>query len=213
MNEHRYQMLIIVVLTVATLVGCGGETATPGDTVAETPTHLVFASGTPVSPEGRLSVSEWEDAGSVSIDLDSARNVVVHYKRDRDAIALAFTNVSRWGIKLFPELLIDLDNERDSVWSLQDKWFHVSYEDCEGAGEYDVWDCAPLKRGWFANNFPTAAVEMRLSLEHLGLNPDSATTIGLALVLMDSTGARVYWPEGATIENPSTWGQATIGRK
>lgn len=117
----------------------------------------------------------------------------------------------------FPELLLDPRERRSESWQPGEWWLHSSFNLCEGNGEYNVYDrsgvfqCAKTKPGWSANHFPLAsgsAMEIRISLAKLGLSSASGTRFGASIDLTDTQKYWVFWPAGAQLARPSTWGEA-----
>jgi chorismate synthase len=80
-----------------------------------------------------------------------------------------------------------------------------------------VFQCAHTKRGWEGNNPPSAdtdVVEVRISFAKLGLNAKTGTQFGIGFDMTDATGDDkqrwFFWPRGATLESPKSWGDAVL---
>jgi len=140
-------------------------------------------------------------------------SVPVGIKHDAEAITIAFAQLQPPGpppFAVFPELLIDVGNEKLEALGPDDWWFHVSATDCAAAGRYDDYDgCVLEARTWEANNFPSGelidAVEIRIPLQTLGIDQRQPVEIGIALRLSDTQGYAAHWPLTADPATPSTW--------
>ena len=57
-------------------------------------------------------------------------------------------------------------------------------------------------------------VEMRVSFAKLGLNTKAGTRFGIAFDMTDATGDEkqkwFFWPTGARLESPKSWGSAVL---
>jgi len=119
--------------------------------------HSIPSGSTPVV-DGAIKADEWADAASVFIDVEKGWRVKVFYKRDSSSLFFAFSGLKNNGKERYPEIMIDAKGDRADQWKDDDWWLHISYNDCEGKGRYNVWDCTPTKPGWTANNFPKSSV-------------------------------------------------------
>ncbi|MBU0595253.1 hypothetical protein KJ567_01035, partial [Candidatus Bipolaricaulota bacterium] len=109
-------------------------------------------------------------------------------------------------------------DDKTTEWSVDDWWFHVSAQDCEAQGEYDVYTrCGRTRPLWsgkpnFApdpDSVPLGAIEVRIPLSMVGILPGDV--FGLALrVLAWPSDTLGHWPAGAAIASPATWGEAVL---
>ncbi len=201
------------------LIGCSSddkqiETAKTAEyTYASDVTRIEIPVSDAIMPDGILAIGEWDNAARLPIALDSAHTVDLLFSHDGSHLQFAFTPLSWDGQEFYPELLIDINSDGDSLWGADHFWFHASYQDCDGVGEYDQWKCAVIRNGWTANNFPLSEpglVEIRVSFEKLGLERNRTASIGLAVALRDREGVRYYWPAGSSIDLPASWGNAAL---
>lgn len=169
--------------------------------------HSIPSGSTPVV-DGVIKADEWTDAAFAFIDVEKGWRIKVFYKRDASSLFFAFSGLKNNGKERYPEIMIDAKCDRGEEWTGDDWWLHVSYNDCEGKGRYNVWNCTPTKPGWTANNFPIpepGIVEAQVSYEKLGIAPDTTKEIGLAFNVTDTRSAYDFWPASARLKNPSSW--------
>ena len=179
--------------------------------------------GSPIAVDAKVSANEWEDSKFVTLPVAKSWTVCVRFKHDAENLYFEFAGVKRGAERLFPEILIDPKNRKSESWEPGDWWFHVSNNLCEGNGEPNVYtkdgvfQCAHTKPGWAGNNPPgadTEVVEMRISFAKLGLNATVGTRFGIAFDMTDATGDEkqrwFFWPRGATLESPKSWGYAVL---
>ncbi|MCI0489016.1 MAG: hypothetical protein L0229_20680 [Blastocatellia bacterium] len=158
--------------------------------------------------DGVLKADEWADAASAFIDVEEGWRVKVFYKRHASNLYFAFSDLKNKGRERYPEIMIDAKGDRGASWGGDDWWLHISYNDCEGKGRYNVWNCTPAKPGWKANNFPLpdpGTVEAEVSYEKLGITPGVSKMIGLAFNVTDTRSDYDYWPASARLADPSSW--------
>ncbi|MBF0230028.1 MAG: DUF1566 domain-containing protein [Desulfamplus sp.] len=164
--------------------------------------------------DGIFSENEWVDAGATVITVEPDWLVTVYYKHDDSNLYIAFGNLIRDGRAFFPEILLDINNDKQTSWQIDDWWLHASAADCEGNGKYNVWSsCQEKLIGWDANNFlrPQDIVEIQISYEKLGLVSlnkeflDDKKIMGIAFSVTDKINKSRFWPPEANLENPSTW--------
>lgn len=174
---------------------------------------LDFKQGKAPTIDGVLSSGEWSDAGTVEIVYDSTRTIKVYYKHDASNIYVAFSNISTTD-GVWPEMVIDVNNDKSSGWKSDDWWMHASHFDCEGNGAHTVWTaCAADRTGWEANNdTATGIVEFRISYAHIGFTPGEGKKLGIAFEANNYTGSNnatyKLYPSTAAMDKPSTWGTA-----
>jgi hypothetical protein len=170
--------------------------------------------GTKPVIDGNFSTGEWDDAAQASIYVQTDWTVTVFYKHSDTSLYFAFTDVKGVFGERYPDLLLDVQNDKSTAWKDDDWWLHASYNDCESSGEYNLWtSCQPAHYGWSANNFPLVApgtIEIEVSYQKIGLLPASKDTIGIALEVSDTHTNYHYFPITATIGNPSTWTNAVL---
>jgi len=167
----------------------------------------------PVVVDGVMSPGEWDDAAVVEIGVERGWTVPVRVKRDDHALYVAFVNVKPEEAERYPEVLLAVRGTREGGWSASDWWFHASYQDCEGQGIFNNYQCSPTKPGWEANNFPLeppGVVEIRISFDKIGLDPARAGEIGIAFNVTDTREVWSFWPRTATLEDPGTWATARL---
>ena len=166
-----------------------------------------------------MSADEWIDAWALGIPIGDGRTATVRVKHDGDALLFAFEGLSDSPF-LVPEVLLDLDNDKAAGWGSDDWWFHASFTDCSKRAGYDDWStCVPQASTWQANNLAEGAdgetvfpdvFELRVPFESLGRSPADGAVIGIAFHLTDTDAVRHLWPDGARLEDPSSWGEAIL---
>jgi hypothetical protein len=206
--------------------GPDGVGAAEGRALAEGPAtaRIAAAAATPTpgidvpdgsSPviDGTVSPGEWEDAGQATITVTTDWTVGVLFKHDGRHLYVAFTNLTVGAEELYPEVLAGTVVEGQG-WLPTDHWFHASYQDCDASGRpNDYTTCAPARPGWKANNFPLAAgadIEVRISFERLGMDPESDRHLRLAFVVTDTRERWMSWPAAASIDSPAQWATARL---
>ncbi len=172
--------------------------------IREMPLHA------PLKIDGILAPGEWDDAKTAEITVEEGWVVNVFYKNDADNLYVAFTNLKPQSGELYPEIRLDVNNDKSSSWKSDDWWFHTSYNNCEMRGGYNIWStCERAKLGWSGNIFPLTTpgtVEIRIEYEKLGLVSGEARDIGVAFDVTDTRTKWKFWPSSASMYNPSTWG-------
>jgi hypothetical protein len=149
--------------------------------------------------------------------------VRIFAKHDAQYLYFDFEGITHAGTRLFPEILLDPRNSQSPVWQKGQWWLQVSNNLCEGNGAPNVYEkngkfqCARRKPGWDGNNPPddhTELIEIRISFAKLGVEYAPGTAVGLAFDVTDATGKAgqkaYFWPAGARIDLPKSWGLATI---
>lgn len=196
---------------VAAAVVADAGVAAPTVSPAPRP-RLEVRRGTTPKVDGVIASGEWDDAGEVFIDVEAGWRVAVRFKHDAAFLHVAFLGLRHGGAERYPEVLVDARSDATATWGPDDRWIHASYRDCDADGRPNVWNCAPERAGWAANNFPVSeagVVELRISLGRLGRVPGSTRPMGLAFNVTDTRERWHFWPAGATLESPATWAEAT----
>lgn len=164
--------------------------------------------------DGIISNGEWDDAGMVSIAVNAYWTIDAYYKHGDSSLFFAFTGLVGMYGQRYPDVMLDLNNDKSTTWQADDWWFHASYNDCEGHGNYNVWaSCQPTHPGWWANNFPLGQpgnIEIGISYSKIGLLPFTRDTIGISLEVSDTYTNYHYFPNGSDIGDPSTWAVGVI---
>jgi len=117
----------------------------------------------------------------------------------------------------FPEINVDVNYDRSLAWQADDWWFHVSATDCESQGEAGNYDnCQLVRPNWigmpnFVNGGPTVdTVEIQIPFSTIQLDIQTVDTIGLAFNVSNTFNAWEYWPAGAEVNSPASWGKAVF---
>lgn len=186
------------------------------------PTRLEIPKGKGITVDGAISAGEWDDARSMTIEVEPGWTVTVRYKHDASNLLFLFDGVHRPGTQgerapsMFPEVVVDARNLKSAAWQPGQWWLHTSFNDCEGNGEFNAYVrdgrrmCAPEKPGWSANNWPLArpVVEMQISFAKLGVR--TGAVFGLAVNVTNTSDAYRFWPPQAELARPATWGEAVL---
>ena len=155
---------------------------------------------------------EWKDAQSVSINISTNWLVTVSCKYDIEYLYVAFENLATSeGLRVTPEILIATNLATNKSWNNDTYWFHSSYSNCEGKGEFYNWEnCANIHQDWQANIFPfkngNNNIEFKISWTKLQIDPSPNLNIGIAFKLSNAINKQYYWPDLATISRPANWG-------
>jgi hypothetical protein len=183
------------------------------------PAKIIVPVGRSITVDGKLAPGEWSDAASMSIEVSPGWRVRLLFKHDAANLYFAFIHLVRGKEMRFPELLLDPRQQRSDSWQPGEWWLHSSFNLCEGNGNYNVYNrngifqCAKTKDGWSANHFPLGpdgVMEIEVSLAKLGLKSAHGARLGFSIDLTDTQKNWVFWPVGAQLARPSTWGQAIL---
>lgn len=167
--------------------------------------------------DGKVGSAEWNAANAVNISIQGGSNAIpVFFMHDSSSIYIAYQgNLQSSNIR-FPEVLIDLENDKSAGWMNDDWWFHVSATDCEYQGQHSNYDsCMLVRPNWTGvPNFnqsppPTDTVEIAIPFATIGLDLSVHDTIGISFEVA-TLNTWEYWPSGADIDIPSTWGSAVF---
>ncbi len=180
--------------------------------------YIRIRQGSSPLTDGVLSPLEWNDADSVLISLDVSRQVTVKFKHDGVNFYFAFlNNLESYNIR-FPEILLDINNDKSPFWQNDDWWFHVSATDCESdsmANDYS--NCLAVQSDWtavpnFAAGLPyTDTVEIEIPFSKVGFNSISTDTIGLAFDVTNTFSVWNFWPgTNVDLSVPASWGSAVV---
>jgi len=181
-------------------------------TITLAQSDITIPCGTTPTIDGIAFNSEWNDADSIAIEiLGGTEEVKVLYKHDGISLHFAYMgNLQSSNIR-FPELLIDVNNDKSANWLMDDWWFHVSGTDCDYQGQPNNFDsCELVRPNWKAqNNFIAGGpvidtVEIQIPFSTFGIDVNTIDTIGIAFSVWE------YWPSTANAGNPSTWANATF---
>ncbi len=171
--------------------------------------------GIPAVMDGQITAGEWADADSIQIALNATQNVTVKFKHDSLNLYLVYRNYLESAFR-FPEIVLDVNNDKSTAWQNDDWWFHVSATDCESNGTPSVYtNCLAVQQDWegvpnMAQGPPiTDTIEMRISLAKVGINLSMNPVIGLAFDV-SNTVTVWSWPLNANINNPYTWATAVF---
>lgn len=168
--------------------------------------------------DGTLSSGEWEGADTISISiLGGAQEVKVLFMHDSANLHFAYLGNLESVSARYPEVLLDIDNDKSSSWEDDDWWFHVSATDCEYQGQHSNYDsCMAVRPNWTANsNFAagppiTDTVEIQIPFATIGLDINTVDTIGISLEVTNTFSAWEHWPSSAVLGDPSTWANAVF---
>lgn len=178
---------------------------------------IIILKGTVPLIDGIISNGEWNDAEYKIINVNPLWDVQVFYKHSDSNLYFAFSNLVVNGFgQRYPDILLDINNDKNIAWQNDDWWFHASYNDCEAQGSYNNWSsCIPDHPGWSANNFPLnepGIVEIEISYSKIGLQSQFNDTIGISFIVSDTYNDYHYYPAAASIDKPSTWVNGIISQ-
>ena len=179
-------------------------------------TTLCIPYSTPAVIDGVISSGEWTGADSVQIMINNFKKVTVLIKHDSTALYFAYLNHLESSMR-FPEILLDINNDKSNTWQNDDWWFHVSATDCESNGmPANYSNCLVVQQNWEAvpnmvSGLPnTDTIEIKIPFFKAGIDLTVHDTIGIAFDVTNTVNAWNYWPAGANINTPSTWAQAVF---
>jgi hypothetical protein len=166
--------------------------------------------------DGVEDMNEWAGGVEVGIEITPSAIIRVRAMHHQDTLYVSYTdNLESINFR-FPEMVIDPQNLKGINWAPDQWWFHVSGADCENMGAPSVYDnCLTLQPDWQAvPNFSpgppsTDFVEMAFPFSKLGI--EVIDTIGISFIATNTGNAWNYWPENASLTNPSTWATAIFG--
>lgn len=172
-----------------------------------------------VTVDGIMQPSEWSNAETVMIGVNTVDNIQVMYKHDNTAMHFAFTGKLESANMLFPEVLIDPQNIGGSSWSIGQWWFHVSATDCENDTAYGMYsNCMAVQPDWEgAPNFTpgnpmTDTVEISIPFSKIGFDPATMDTMGMVMMVTNTSTAFHTYPGTADKDVPDTWTKATFSK-
>lgn len=166
--------------------------------------------------DGIITAGEWSGAGEEIITLSASAEVKILYLHSDTALCFAYLGHLESAMR-FPEIYIDPDNSKSAAWEGDDWWFHVSATDCESQGAPSVYThCNLIQPGWQGvpnispGNPLTDTVEICIPFSKIGNGLSPGDTIGISFAVTNTFNAWNYWPAGAGINSPATWGSAVI---
>src|SRR5258708_25469690 len=77
---------------------------------------LQIPTGRAIQVDGIISPGEWDDAGSVNIQVEPEWEVTALYKHDPEHLNLAFRNTRHGTVRLYPEVMIESQNLKSDAW-------------------------------------------------------------------------------------------------
>ncbi len=172
--------------------------------------HIQY--GSSVNIDGTVSQNEWNDAGKIEIEVPDRGNVEVFVKHDGENLLFLFElhnpNVNS---VLFPEILIDVNNDKSTAWEADDWWFHISGHDCESKGSYGIFsNCETEQPGWEAvSNYPTDVpgivntIEVKIPFSKIEIS--KTNSFGMCILVTNLNNLWKHWPAGSTKNSPSGW--------
>ena len=165
--------------------------------------------------DGVIDVVEWAKAIELTIHRAEGHNITVLVTYDAQNLYVAFQNLlTPDQVRLNTEVLVHTQME-DLSWNAHSFWFHASYGNCAATGQYYYWeDCTNQPIGWMANTFPFQDghdnIEFKISFSKLNISPTQGHQLKIAFKVSDPLEQHAYWPEQASIADPTTWGTVTF---
>jgi len=153
----------------------------------------------------------------LNVPIRTGWNAEFHCNHDDRELICVIANLKHGKEERYPELLIEPQNRGSSNWQRGQWWLHSSYNLCEGNGEFNVYvrnatlQCTKTKPGWRANHFPLSGddvMTIHASLSKIGLRPGHR--FGFAVDVNDTQSEWHFWPSGASLKSPATWGVADV---
>lgn len=182
--------------------------------------HIEFPLDTnTVTIDGVMNASEWQNAETILINVNTAETVQVMFKHDNNAMYFAYSGKLESANALFPEVLLDPQNIGGNSWSNGQWWFHVSATDCEDSTNYGIYNnCMAVQPDWQgAPNFTMGApmtdtVEIRIPFSKVGFSTATMDTMGISMMVTNTVSAYHLYPTTADRNMPNTWAKATFSK-
>lgn len=180
--------------------------------------NITIQKSSNINADGIIETSEWASADSVLIEISGSTPVTVKYKHDGTNLLFAFINLPGGMNTGFPEINIDVKNDKTENWSSDDYWFHVSATDCFAIGKpSDYANCKTVQPNWLAApNFENGkpfpkAVEIQIPFSTLNFALDNkGKAIGICFDVSNTATYWEHWPAKATYKKPASWATAII---
>lgn len=181
-----------------------------------------------VTVDGVFAAGEWDNADSVTYNINPDWQVTVYFQTNGAQLFFAFDGMAGPGginrvpvarpDTLFPELFIDVTPDDTDQFDASNHWFHMSFQDCYAVGFFaTAANCNFILGGWTANNWPlpqnSEIIEVAIGYGRLGLEPNQPHPIRLLATMTSSlVGNSVYhnWPVGSGPGLPATWHRMMI---
>jgi hypothetical protein len=168
----------------------------------------------PAEVDGHIKPGEWDDAETIQIPVAVNKTVTVKLMHDSTNLFVAYLGHLESAFR-FPEVVLDINNDKTSSWMADDWWFHASASDCVSNGAPNNYDnCLVQQPDWDAvpNMTPgapfTDSLEVKIPFITVGIDLPTHHTIGLAVNVTNTSSIWNYWPSGAKSLDPSTWASA-----
>jgi hypothetical protein len=196
--------------------------------LTDTPTPQVEATGTltptatprprtilleiPFSAETNVPI-----ASQATITSPSNQTIEISLQHDGETLFVIFSGLEAGNLAVFPELIIDPQNDSGQAIDEDDRWFHYSTASCMGQGAGFLWQSCGEPEDWSvkADLADEGVAEFAIPFATLGIDPARDRVIGVlpGLFYLDQNGTeqRIYWPDSAEIDRPVTWAGATLG--
>ncbi|MDH4474630.1 MAG: T9SS type A sorting domain-containing protein [Fluviicola sp.] len=165
--------------------------------------------------DGIATADEWSLATEGQISLGNQITTIA-CMHDSTHLYFLFRDHLESSIR-FPEIMIDVNNSKESVWQADDWWFHVSATDCDNQGSSDDYtNCQTVQPDWIGvNNMLQGApytdtVEIAIPFSKIGYTFGSGDSIGIAFDITNTMNAWHMYPETADRTDPFTWATAVI---
>jgi len=197
-------MKIISSIIISTLLACSSN-----GTIDNINFLTTITTRSNIEIDGRLSESAWKNTNTCQIKIKDGWLITVNYMQDEKSLYFAFSNLKlNDSTEIYPEVLLDTRNNKTLAWDNNDWWIHTSYSNCENKGKFNDYSTCKIghKDGWDGNNFPLSigqAVEIKI--DKTLLNVSHGNLLGIAFDVTDTNEEWYFFPDDATLENPSTW--------
>ena len=171
--------------------------------------------GTSIVVDGKITPGEWDDAQSVNLQSSGNKIVRILFKNDGENLLFAFLDNLGSANFRFPEIFLDINNDKSPSWMNDDWWFHVSATNCFNKGAHSVYNtntCKTVQPNWQANNFSVSlpdTVEIKIPFSTVDLDTN-ISSIGMAFDVTDTYSAWEFYPAGADIDAPDSWLTANL---
>jgi uncharacterized repeat protein (TIGR01451 family) len=151
--------------------------------------------------DATITGTEWDDAESVNVSVGGT-NGTIYFKHDGENLYLAF----QYSSGQMAEVYVDKDHDEGTAPGTDDLCLHASTALMERFGTGTAWTgWNTVITDWDADTgYPTVR-EFSIPFSYLDITAGTPKTLGL-LLYMFTTSEGGYWPSGADVDDPSTWG-------
>ena len=188
----------------------------PSGSIAHTGEDAVMPRNESPTIDGVVNEQEWNGSEVITLSVEG-NDADVHFKHNGDSLYFGF-NIQEGHNSALPDTRIFLDTAHDAASSPQedDIQFYINPDNGglverqgDGAGWQDV-EITDWTGAWDEDGSDHWSTEYNISSEKF-TNFTGNETFGFCLLVYgNSPGALDTWPDGADMDDPSTWGHISF---